>query len=79
MKEFQLALRRFQRLTGFPATDCTSDGILMTDARWWEGGNLSMTCLSCIGSQPQQTAKARSGLVYEFQLAEWTFGGSFGS
>ncbi|CAB1414316.1 unnamed protein product [Pleuronectes platessa] len=34
-----------------PATGCTSDGILMTDGRWCDRGNLSMT-LSSPGSGP---------------------------
>ena len=75
----QLALRKFHLQTGFPSVGWTNDGIVISDGRCCERGNLSRICRTGSGSCPVTLTKASSGWVSVLQRPEMKEAGSFGS
>ena len=79
VKFVQLALWKFHLRTGFSFVDWMSDGVVISDGRCWEQGNLSRMHCTGSGSCPMVLAKAKSGLLSVFQRPEMNEWGSFGS
>ena len=70
VKPAQIALRKFHLSASLPCTGWTRDGMVMSDGRWCDWGNMSRMCITGSGWLLCHFANSRSGLMVLFHRAE---------